>query len=318
MSHHSHQVQDQPKSIHDVIRACHVQRYGVCSRQFNQLNQAAFMEQYKALVLETERIILIMVNFDFDVQLPYIRAANFLRICPWDTLEDRRPGIYRLVWKFLEDSWVSTLSLQYSPDAIALALITLAAKHLGVPMETGDLWDHTMEGEVVEAQIHEQIVELYLKGEGGMFSCDLQDTQSQLNMGDPSQTPQGFEEVTAQVARLPDVNGGHEYGTEMDNHRPDANYHGHPSRARNWPPAPKLVPDMDTSAPQVTALHDNPNSGLTPSGTSPAVVCDSATSGQVDDSTQNICESSDEFIPLGNYGSQVGKNSKIIQTGARP
>lgn len=313
MSNHSHQVQDQPKSVHDVIRVCHVRRYGARSRQFNQLNHTACMEQYKSLVLETERIILIIVNFDFDVQLPYIRAATFLKVCPWDTFEDQRPDIYRLVWKLLEDSWVSTVSLQYSPEAIALALITLAAKHLNVPLETGDLWDHTVEGELVEAEIHEQIIGLYMKGEGGMFSSELQDSQSQLNLGDLSQALQGCEEYTAQGVPLPEEIDRHSYGGETDSHRPDAN-NGHLPAAGNWAEIPNLASNIET---QATALHHSLHSELTPTGTSSALRCDSATSDQVDGSTQNIYESSDEFIPLGIYSNQSGKNGKILQINTR-
>ncbi|GMH36995.1 hypothetical protein BSKO_04868 [Bryopsis sp. KO-2023] len=179
-------VQDRPKSIRDVIRACYVRRFGVPSQQFDHLNVVAFMELNKEAVLEAERVILMMTAFDFEIQLPNTSAAHFLRAIPWESLEHRKADVFHLVWKFLEDSWTSTICMQFSPPAIALGLITLAGKHLGVPMEIGDLWDQTMEGEVVEPIIHEQIVQLYVKGEGGMWTVQAQDLQSQRIVNDAS------------------------------------------------------------------------------------------------------------------------------------
>ncbi|KAL0713830.1 hypothetical protein Bca4012_020808 [Brassica carinata] len=96
-------------------------------------------EQQKKLVLSGEKLVFSTLNFDVSVDLPY----NPLTVAIEKYIVDvaTKAQFPPVAWRFVNDSYWTTLCLQYKPRHIAAAAFFLAAKYLKMDLESnGESW----------------------------------------------------------------------------------------------------------------------------------------------------------------------------------
>ncbi|KAF8079485.1 hypothetical protein N665_1024s0012 [Sinapis alba] len=85
-------------------------------------------EQYKELILSGEKLVLSTLNFDLNVDLPYEPLIQAMKKYILD--ESSQAQFPSVAFSFVQDSFWTTLCLQYKPRHIAAGAFFLAAKHI--------------------------------------------------------------------------------------------------------------------------------------------------------------------------------------------
>lgn len=73
-----------------------------------------------------ERILLQTIKFDLQVEHPYQYLLEYTRCLKGDKAKLQK--MVQMAWTFVNDSLYTTLSLQWEPEIIAVALMYLAGK----------------------------------------------------------------------------------------------------------------------------------------------------------------------------------------------
>ncbi|CAH8391738.1 unnamed protein product [Eruca vesicaria subsp. sativa] len=93
-------------------------------------------EQHKELVLNGEKLVLSTLNFDFSVDLPY---EPLIKAMQKYMLDEATQGEFpKIAWKFVHDSFWTTLCLQYQPRHVAAGAFFLAAKHIKMDVQSNE------------------------------------------------------------------------------------------------------------------------------------------------------------------------------------
>lgn len=124
-------VEEVHRKLRDVLRYSYELQHGekleVDSEPFNN---------FKKQVLAAERLVLQTIAFDLTVEHPHRflqEHASLLQL----SLDDRR-SLVQTAWSFVNDSFASTVCLQFRPQMIAAAAIYLAAKNLKIELKSND------------------------------------------------------------------------------------------------------------------------------------------------------------------------------------
>lgn len=112
-------VEETPKKSHDIIK---VAREVLTEQQFSQFKG----ENAKEELLTLERILLQTIRFDLQVDHPYGYLMKYIQSMKAD--RDKLRGLLQAAWTFINDSYCTTICLQYEPEIIAIAMMFLASK----------------------------------------------------------------------------------------------------------------------------------------------------------------------------------------------
>ncbi|KAF3534670.1 hypothetical protein DY000_02041253 [Brassica cretica] len=96
-------------------------------------------EHYKGLVSNGEKLVLSTLNFDLSVDLPFDLLIQAMKKF---ILDEATQGKFpSAAWKFVQDSFWTTLCLQYQPRHIAAGAFFLAAMHIKMDVKShGESW----------------------------------------------------------------------------------------------------------------------------------------------------------------------------------
>ncbi|KAL6259296.1 hypothetical protein P5V15_009214 [Pogonomyrmex californicus] len=111
-------VEETPKKCKDIIRTA---KTLVSEQKF-----MTFGEDPKEEVLILERILLQTIKFDLQVEHPYSYLLKYAKCLKGD--KNKLQKMVQMAWTFVNDSLCTTLSLQWEPEIIAVALMYLAGK----------------------------------------------------------------------------------------------------------------------------------------------------------------------------------------------
>ncbi|XP_059130899.1 cyclin-K-like [Peromyscus eremicus] len=180
-------VEETPKRCKDIIKTA---RSLLNDVQFSQ-----FGDDPKEEVLVLERILLQTIKFDLEVEHPYQFLLRYAKQLKGDKKKIQR--LIQMAWTFVNDSLCTTLSLQWEPEILAVAVMYLAGRFQNFKIQewtsspmSRRWWEQFVEDVPVDVleDICHQILDLYGK--------EKQHTPH------PLQQPPALQ-PTSQVAQLP-------------------------------------------------------------------------------------------------------------------
>uniref|UniRef100_A0A7S0R765 Cyclin N-terminal domain-containing protein n=1 Tax=Chlamydomonas leiostraca TaxID=1034604 RepID=A0A7S0R765_9CHLO len=133
--HLAAKMEEAPKSIKDVVREVVRVRYARDGEALARALAPDELERYKEQVLVAERAVLYTLGFDLNTAHPYTFLVS--QMSKLGLLGDEGSSYRTLMqdtWNFVNDSFRSTLCLQFPPDKIAAAALWLAS-HLAYTSE---------------------------------------------------------------------------------------------------------------------------------------------------------------------------------------
>ncbi|XP_059474790.1 cyclin-K isoform X2 [Neocloeon triangulifer] len=156
-------VEETPKKCKDIIRTA---RGLLTEQKFLQ-----FGEDPKEEVMTLERILLQTIKFDLQVEHPYQYLLKYAKALQGDKVKLQK--MVQMAWTFVNDSLCTTLSLQWEPEILAVALMYLASKLSKFEVETWhgrkhhhlrwwDLFVEDITMDLLEDICH-QVLDLYSK-----------------------------------------------------------------------------------------------------------------------------------------------------------
>ncbi|KAJ8674042.1 hypothetical protein QAD02_005304 [Eretmocerus hayati] len=111
-------VEETPKKCKDIIKTA---KTLLTDQKF-----LMFGEDPKEEVMTLERILLQTIKFDLQVEHPYSYLLKYAKCLKGD--KNKLQKMVQMAWTFVNDSLCTTLSLQWEPEVIAVALMYLAGK----------------------------------------------------------------------------------------------------------------------------------------------------------------------------------------------
>ncbi|XP_034946387.1 cyclin-K-like isoform X2 [Chelonus insularis] len=111
-------VEETPKKCRDIINTA---KTLLTKQKF-----MTFGEDPKEEVMTLERILLQTIKFDLQVEHPYSYLIKYAKCLKGD--KGKLQKMVQMAWTFVNDSLCTTLSLQWEPEIIAIALMYLASK----------------------------------------------------------------------------------------------------------------------------------------------------------------------------------------------
>lgn len=117
-------VEETPKKLKDVLCEAFKKRYNVKASEVPDPESRKFWE-LKEQVLVSERVLLQTLGFELQLEHPYRELLAFVR-----SVQKSR-DFAQLAWNFVNDSYRTTVCLQYDHKTIAAAAIAMVASLLG-------------------------------------------------------------------------------------------------------------------------------------------------------------------------------------------
>lgn len=118
-------VEEVHRKLRDVLRQSYELQYAerleIDSEKYNN---------FKRQVLVAERLVLQTIAFDLTVEHPHRFLQEQVKLL--DCAEDKRKEFMQTAWSFVNDSFASTVCLQYRPQLVAAAAIYLASKNVKI------------------------------------------------------------------------------------------------------------------------------------------------------------------------------------------
>ncbi|XP_012259797.1 cyclin-K [Athalia rosae] len=111
-------VEETPKKCKDIIKTA--------KTLLSEQKFMTFGEDPKEEVMTLERILLQTIKFDLQVEHPYSYLLKYAKCLKGD--KNKLQKMVQMAWTFVNDSLCTTLSLQWEPEIIAVALMYLAGK----------------------------------------------------------------------------------------------------------------------------------------------------------------------------------------------
>ncbi|UYV74987.1 CCNK, partial [Cordylochernes scorpioides] len=126
-------VEETPKKCKDIIKTARSQ---LNDSQFTQFGEDPKLVKivgdvtrkmwWQEEVMTLEKILLQTIKFDLQVEHPYAHLLKYIKCLKGDKAKVHK--ILQMAWTFVNDSLCTTLSLQWEPEIIAIALMYLAGK----------------------------------------------------------------------------------------------------------------------------------------------------------------------------------------------
>ncbi|PIA55849.1 hypothetical protein AQUCO_00700281v1 [Aquilegia coerulea] len=145
-------VEETPRLLVDVIVVAYEMIHRRDPAAPQRIKQKDVYEKQKELVLIAERLLLVTIGFDFNIQHPYKPLVAALK-----KLDISQNDVAKVAWNFVNDWLRTSLCLQYKPHYIAAGSMYLAAKFCKVklPSEKEKVW--WLEFDVSPQQLEEVI-----------------------------------------------------------------------------------------------------------------------------------------------------------------
>lgn len=160
-------VEETPKKCKDLIKTA---KLWLESKQLDAHIASFGDDPVKELMIH-ERILLQTIKFDLQVDHPYGYLLKYAKTLKGDD-QERIRSMVQMAWAFINDSYSTTLCLEWEPEIIAIALLYLALKLSHIDLDScfnkNELqvkywWDQFVEDLDVETleDICHQILDLY-------------------------------------------------------------------------------------------------------------------------------------------------------------
>ena len=115
-------VEETPKKCKDIIKSAKVYLEGKNLKKHSD----SFGEDPLKEVMTYERILLQTIKFDLQVDHPYGYLVKYAKSLKGNQEQIR--AMVQMAWTFINDSFCTTLCLQWEPEIIAIALMYLTSK----------------------------------------------------------------------------------------------------------------------------------------------------------------------------------------------
>lgn len=120
------------------------------------LHHKDWFEQYRERVIETEQKILTTLDFELEVEHPYVPLASVL-----NKLGLSQSVLLTVAWNFVSEGYRSSLCLQFKPRHIAAGAVLLAAKCLNYELALyPSFWHEFRTTPAILQDIVQQLMEL--------------------------------------------------------------------------------------------------------------------------------------------------------------
>lgn len=118
-------VEETPKKCKDLVKAA---RTYLETRALKK-HADMFVEEYQCIkeVMTYEKILLQTIKFDLQVDHPYAYLVKYAKTLKCADQEQIR-NMVQMAWAFINDSYCTTLCLQWEPEIIAIALMYLTSR----------------------------------------------------------------------------------------------------------------------------------------------------------------------------------------------
>ncbi|KAM4662171.1 cyclin-K [Discoglossus pictus] len=182
-------VEETPKKCKDIIKTA---RSLLNDVQFGQ-----FGDDPKEEVMVLERILLQTIKFDLQVEHPYQFLLRYAKQLKGD--KNKIQKLVQMAWTFVNDSLCTTLSLQWEPEIIAVAVMYLAGRLCKFEIQEWTSkpmyrrwWEQFVQDVPVDVleDICHQILDLYSQGKQQMPHHSAPQTSPQVQAQIASVQPQ--------------------------------------------------------------------------------------------------------------------------------
>lgn len=145
------------RPLRDVVIVSYEMMYKWDPSSSRRIRQREVYDKQKELILVGERLLLVTIGFDLNIQHPYQPLVAALK-----RLEISHNNLVRVAWNFVNDWLSTTLCLQYKPHYIAAGSLFLAAKFnkLKLSTEKGRVWWLQFD---VSPKVLEEVIQQMLK-----------------------------------------------------------------------------------------------------------------------------------------------------------
>uniref|UniRef100_A0A8C3LXW1 Cyclin-K n=1 Tax=Chrysolophus pictus TaxID=9089 RepID=A0A8C3LXW1_CHRPC len=181
-------VEETPKKCKDIIKTA---RSLLNDVQFGQ-----FGDDPKEEVMVLERILLQTIKFDLQVEHPYQFLLKYAKQLKGD--KNKIQKLVQMAWTFVNDSLCTTLSLQWEPEIIAVAVMYLAGRLCKFEIQEWTSkpmyrrwWEQFVQDVPVDVleDICHQILDLYSQGKQQMPHHTPHQLQQPPSLQSTPQTP---------------------------------------------------------------------------------------------------------------------------------
>ncbi|XP_023587430.1 cyclin-K [Trichechus manatus latirostris] len=182
-------VEETPKKCKDIIKTA---RSLLNDVQFGQ-----FGDDPKEEVMVLERILLQTIKFDLQVEHPYQFLLKYAKQLKGD--KNKIQKLVQMAWTFVNDSLCTTLSLQWEPEIIAVAVMYLAGRLCKFEIQEWTSkpmyrrwWEQFVQDVPVDVleDICHQILDLYSQGKQQMPHHTPHQLQQPPSLQSTPQVPQ--------------------------------------------------------------------------------------------------------------------------------
>ncbi|XP_068110894.1 cyclin-K [Hyperolius riggenbachi] len=210
-------VEETPKKCKDIIKTA---RSLLNDVQFGQ-----FGDDPKEEVMVLERILLQTIKFDLQVEHPYQFLLKYAKQLKGD--KNKIQKLVQMAWTFVNDSLCTTLSLQWEPEIIAVAVMYLAGRLCKFEIQEWTSkpmyrrwWEQFVQDVPVDVleDICHQILDLYSQGK-----------QQMPHHGAQQQSPQVQAQIAAVQAQMPSQIPDIQIGQTKETQQPAAQQAKKPS-----------------------------------------------------------------------------------------
>jgi hypothetical protein len=115
-------VEETPKKCKDLVKIA--KQY--LEKQNLKKHSDMFTEESVKEIMIYERILLQTIKFDLQVDHPYGYLVKYAKSLKGD--QEKIRSLVQMAWGFINDSYCTTLCLQWEPEIIAIALMYLSSK----------------------------------------------------------------------------------------------------------------------------------------------------------------------------------------------
>ncbi|MCL7040566.1 hypothetical protein MKW94_013637 [Papaver nudicaule] len=116
-------MEETPRLLMEVVVVAYEIMYRAKPAVAERIKQKDVYNKQKELIIMAERVLLVTIAFDFEIQLPYRPMVAALK-----RMEISNKDVAKVAWNFVNDWMRTTLCLQYEPQYIAAGSVYLAAK----------------------------------------------------------------------------------------------------------------------------------------------------------------------------------------------
>ncbi|XP_040556997.1 cyclin-K isoform X2 [Gallus gallus] len=274
-------VEETPKKCKDIIKTA---RSLLNDVQFGQ-----FGDDPKEEVMVLERILLQTIKFDLQVEHPYQFLLKYAKQLKGD--KNKIQKLVQMAWTFVNDSLCTTLSLQWEPEIIAVAVMYLAGRLCKFEIQEWTSkpmyrrwWEQFVQDVPVDVleDICHQILDLYSQGKQQMPHHTPHQLQQPPSLQSTPQTPtvqqsqqsQGSEQLQTQQQKESQQSSQQQQQQQQTQAQQPKKPSPQPSPPRQIkrpaavspkeetkttePPPPSKIPKIETSHPPIPPPHPPP------------------------------------------------------------